>query len=107
VRAGAVPGEFGHGAAIRIQGGYRPRSRGSRRGRERRQAAERSARLLSAAETLLDTIGLSLAAWPEMRADYDRYVAAARAQLDEATFAAAWAQGRAMTLDQAVAYALE
>src|SRR5262249_59929256 len=45
--------------------------------------AERAARLLSAAETLLDSIGLSLAAWPEVRADYDRYVAAARAQLDE------------------------
>jgi len=69
--------------------------------------AERAARLLSAAETLLDTIGLSLAAWPETRADYDRYVAAARAQLDAATFTAAWAQGRAMSLDQVVAYALE
>jgi len=68
--------------------------------------AERSARLLSAAETLLDTIGLSLAAWPEMRADYDRYVAAARAQLDAATFAAAWAEGRALPLEQAIAEAL-
>ncbi len=69
--------------------------------------AERAARLLSAAETLLDSIGLSLAAWPEVRADFDRYVAAARAQLDEATFKAAWAEGRAMSLDQAIALALE
>jgi len=69
--------------------------------------AERAARLLSAAETLLDSIGLSLAAWPEVRADFDRYVAAARAQLDEATFNAAWAEGRAMSLDQAIALALE
>jgi len=68
--------------------------------------AERAARLLSAAETLLDAIGLSLAAWPEVHADYERYVAAARAQLDEATFAAAWAEGRAMSLDQVVAEAL-
>jgi hypothetical protein len=29
------------------------------------------------------------------------------AQLDEPTFAAAWAAGRAMTLDQAIAYALD
>jgi hypothetical protein len=29
-----------------------------------------------------------------------------RAQLDEATFEAAWAEGQAMTLEQAVAYAL-
>jgi hypothetical protein len=29
------------------------------------------------------------------------------AHLDEATFAAIWAEGRAMTMEQAVAYALE
>jgi predicted ATPase len=68
--------------------------------------AERAARLLSAAETLLDSIGLSLAAWPEVRADFDHYVAVARAQLDEATFEAAWAAGRALTLEQAIAEAL-
>jgi predicted ATPase len=68
--------------------------------------AERAARLLSASEILLDTIGLSVIAWPGAPADYDRYVAAARAQLDEATFAAAWATGRAMTPDQVVADAL-
>jgi hypothetical protein len=31
----------------------------------------------------------------------------AKAQLDEATFAALWAEGRAMTMEQAVAYALQ
>jgi len=36
-----------------------------------------------------------------------RKIAAARAQLGEATFEAAWAGGRAMTLEQAVAYALD
>jgi predicted ATPase len=69
--------------------------------------AERAARLLSAAETLLDSIGLSLAAWPEVRADYDRAIAAVRAQLDDATFAAAWAAGQALTLEQAITEALE
>ena len=68
--------------------------------------AERAARLLSAAETLLDSIGLSLAAWPEVRADYDRYVAVARAHLSEEAFAAAWAVGRTMTIEQAIAEAL-
>jgi len=29
------------------------------------------------------------------------------AVLDDATFAAAWAEGRAMSLEQAIAYALE
>jgi hypothetical protein len=38
---------------------------------------------------------------------YERAVAIVRAQLDEATFAAAWAAGRTMTLEQAIAYALE
>jgi hypothetical protein len=37
---------------------------------------------------------------------HDRNVAAVRAQLDEATFAAAWAEGRAMTLEQTIVYAL-
>jgi hypothetical protein len=36
----------------------------------------------------------------------DHDVAAVRAQLDDATFAAAWAEGQAMSLEQAVAYAL-
>jgi len=64
-----------------------------------------AARLLGAAEALLETLGILMQAgdWP----DYERYVAAVRGQLDEATFDAAWAEGRAMSLDQAVSYALE
>src|SRR5262249_12334285 len=47
-------------------------------------------------------------AWPiGARSDYERDIAAARAQLDEGIFTQAWAEGRAMTLEQAVAYALE
>jgi tetratricopeptide (TPR) repeat protein len=38
---------------------------------------------------------------------YDRSMAAVRAQIDEAAFAAAWIEGQAMSLDQAIAYALE
>ncbi len=41
------------------------------------------------------------------RRELDRITAATRAELDEATFEAAWAEGRAMSLEQAVAYALE
>ena len=37
---------------------------------------------------------------------YQGIVADVRAQLDDATFAAAWAAGRALTLEQAVAKAL-
>jgi len=65
---------------------------------------ERAARLWGAAERLRQAIGCRPA--PAARATYERAVAAARAQLDEATFAAAWAEGQAMTLEQAIAYAL-
>jgi hypothetical protein len=39
--------------------------------------------------------------------DQERSVAAARAQLDETTFAAAWAEGQRMSLKQAIAEALD
>jgi DNA-binding NarL/FixJ family response regulator len=40
---------------------------------------------------------------PVERAPYERDMAAVRAQLDEASFAAAWAAGQAMTLEEAIA----
>src|SRR5260221_645112 len=40
---------------------------------------------------------------PVYRTDYEHSVAAARTQLGEKVFAAAWAEGRSMTLDQALA----
>jgi tetratricopeptide (TPR) repeat protein len=65
---------------------------------------EWAARLFGAAEALRATYRISLR--PIDRADYDRAVATVRAQLDEATFAAAWAAGRALPLEQAIADAL-
>jgi transcriptional regulator with XRE-family HTH domain len=65
--------------------------------------ARRAARLYGGAEVLREVIRNPLA--PFDRTEYDRYVAAARAQLDEAAFAAAWAEGRALLPDQAVAEA--
>jgi DNA-binding CsgD family transcriptional regulator len=64
----------------------------------------RAAGLLGAAEVLRDSYGLPLP--PVYRASYERTVDAARAQLDEAAFAAAWAAGQAMTMEQAIAEAL-
>jgi predicted ATPase/class 3 adenylate cyclase len=43
---------------------------------------------------------------PTDEIDYEHYLAIARVQLDEVTFQAAWAEGKAMTLEQAVAYAV-
>ena len=64
----------------------------------------RAARLLGAAEEVLSLLGALLR--PPDRAEYERSVGAAHAGLNDAAFAAAWAEGKAMTLDQAVRYAL-
>ncbi|HMA34832.1 MAG TPA: tetratricopeptide repeat protein, partial [Chloroflexia bacterium] len=64
-------------------------------------AAPRAARLLGAATALLAAIGAPLQ--PTDRADYERNLATARAGLDEAAFAAAWAGGQALSLAQAIA----
>jgi predicted ATPase/DNA-binding XRE family transcriptional regulator len=64
----------------------------------------RAVRLFGAAQAMLDKIGFQVGKVD--RADIDRDIAVARAQLDVATFAAAWAAGRALSLDQAVAEAL-
>ena len=65
---------------------------------------ERAARLLGAAETVREAGGFALP--PAHRAEHDRSVAAVRARLGEEAFASAWAAGRAMTLEEAVDYAL-
>ena len=67
--------------------------------------AEQAAWLLGAAEAPREIIGAPVP--PVDRAGYDSQVAAMRSQLDEARFAAAWAEGRAMTIEEAVEYALQ
>jgi predicted ATPase/transcriptional regulator with XRE-family HTH domain len=66
---------------------------------------ERAARLWGAAERLRQAIGCRPP--PAARATYERAMAAARAQLGEEAFATAWAEGRAMTLEQAIAEAMD
>jgi hypothetical protein len=61
---------------------------------------ERAARLYGAVTALRETLHTPLR--PIWRAEMDRAVTAARAALGEEAFAAAWAQGRAMTLEEAV-----
>lgn len=69
-----------------------------------RAELRRAARLFGASEAFIESIHDFLQYWD--REQVRRNVAALRAQLDEATFNAEWAAGRAMTLDQAVEYAL-
>jgi DNA-binding CsgD family transcriptional regulator len=64
----------------------------------------RAARLWGAAEALRKTIGAPLSS--EGRLYFERNMVAARAQLGEAAWEAAFAQGMAMKLEEAVEYAL-
>ena len=65
---------------------------------------QRAAYLLGAAESVREAANSLMAA--AERSEYTANVAALRAQMDETSFAAAWAGGRALTMDQAIAYAL-
>jgi hypothetical protein len=65
------------------------------------KGALRAAKLWGAAESLREAIGAPIP--PLERATYERAVTAMRTQLGEETFAAAWAQGRSLTPDQALA----
>ncbi|MGH8103529.1 MAG: ATP-binding protein [bacterium] len=67
--------------------------------------SERAAKLLGTVDALREAIGAPLP--PSGRAAYDRTVAAVRAALADAAFNAAFAAGRALPLDSAIAYALE
>ena len=71
----------------------------------RAQDARRGIMLLAAADELAKATGFRMLPWDQ--AEFDHWLATARAQLDDATFASAWAKGRAMTLEQAMALAGE
>src|SRR5574341_1092978 len=61
---------------------------------------EQAARLFGAAEALRERIRIVLP--PVERPEYGQYVAAARAQTENGAFTAAWAEGQALSLDEAV-----
>ena len=64
-------------------------------------------RLFGAVEALLESIGMARRMDPSDQKEFDHYVAAVRAQIDEAAFAKAWAEGRVMILRQDSGQALE
>jgi tetratricopeptide (TPR) repeat protein len=67
--------------------------------------ALRAARLFGAAAALRQLAGTPIVR--QDQAEYEQRVTATRAMLNAAAFAAAWAEGRAMTLDQAIGVALD
>ncbi len=66
---------------------------------------ERAARLFGAAEAFRESISLPLP--PVIHAHYARRMTAARVALGDAAFDAAFSEGRALTVEQTIAYALD
>jgi predicted ATPase/transcriptional regulator with XRE-family HTH domain len=72
---------------------------------EAQEHARRSAMLYGVVAALREATGAQVP--PRDRASYARSVKRVRARLGQATFAAAWAEGHALPLAQAIAYALD
>lgn len=70
-----------------------------------RNQAERAARLLGVAEALREKMGVSVS-WGPLRASYETDLADARERLGAEVFDVVVAEGRAMSMEQAVEYAL-
>jgi tetratricopeptide (TPR) repeat protein len=116
VLAGELGDKLGIAAALVYLGGLAVASAGSRvppgraagqmgagAGAEQ-EGVERGARLLGAGEVLLESIGVKLE--PHDRRVHERANTAARAGLGEEAFERARQQGRAMSMEQAIGYAL-
>ncbi|MGH3144983.1 MAG: LuxR C-terminal-related transcriptional regulator, partial [Rubrobacter sp.] len=66
----------------------------------------RAARLWGAAEALREQMGMSLSRFELAESSHERDLSSVRSTLSEASFDAAWTEGRAMSLEQAIEYAL-
>jgi hypothetical protein len=67
--------------------------------------AERAARLLSAVARLHELTGMALHVYSSA-GGFEQSVAVLRKDLEDEAFETAWSEGRTMSLDDAVAYAL-
>ncbi len=66
---------------------------------------ERAARMWGAAEALREAAGVAM--WAADQVEYERQLAMLRAGMDAHTLSAAWAAGRALPSEQAIAEALQ
>ncbi len=69
------------------------------------EQGRRAATLFGAAQALREKIGISMT--PFEKVEYDREIADLRRGLDQGVFDSSWAAGRAMSMDQAIAFVLE
>jgi hypothetical protein len=61
--------------------------------------------LLSRAQAMCEEVGITVPAW--VHDVEDEAMSMARVQVDETAFADAWGQGRTLTVDEAVALAVD
>jgi predicted ATPase len=66
---------------------------------------EAAAELLGAVEAIQETLRIAMP--PRQRARHERHIAVIRGALNQEVFAAAWARGKSMSIDEAVAFALK
>ena len=106
-------GDLGRGAALFEEGARISRELGDRLGglyyvwgfgklSALRGRPLRAARLWGAAEALREQMGMALSHLDLAASGYEQDLAAVRSALAEASFDAAWAEGRAMSLEQAI-----
>jgi len=69
------------------------------------EQVEKALRLFGAAETLREKIEIDMTS--QEREDYDKEVADIKVNMDEKEFVSLWAEGRSMTMDEAIELALE
>jgi len=69
------------------------------------EQGERAVKLMSAAEALREASSSPMT--PQERVEYDNEVASLRTGMDEKSFVLLWEEGRAMTMEQAIEYALQ
>lgn len=69
------------------------------------EQTERAAKLFGAAEALREKINIPMSEVEQV--EYERETADLKANMDENEFASDWAQGRSMTMEQALQFALE
>jgi predicted ATPase/class 3 adenylate cyclase len=66
---------------------------------------DRAVKLLGAAESLRERINIQMS--PFERIEYEKHVSELKNGLDEKAFSNLWSEGRSMTMEQAVAFAVE
>jgi predicted ATPase/DNA-binding SARP family transcriptional activator len=110
-------GDFERGAAMLEEGARITRELGDRLGvlyfalgmgklSVLREKPVRAATLWGAAEALREQLGMPLSRFDLAHSGYEQDLAAARSALDEASFDAAWTEGREMSTEQAIEFAL-